>query len=410
MDICGGTQLYLPSTECDECEAFLSRLTTVENNVSILWDDVQNKQDELTAGDNISIINNVISSTGGGSTYTAGDGITILNDVISALRNPTNTYTKAEVDELISGVAGLRMEVVTTLPTTGENGVIYLIERAGGGYEQWVYTQTDGWIDLGGEDIDLSGYLKTVDAERDYQKKLTAGTNVQINASNVITATDTTYSAGTGITISGANNAISVNEATSAPLMDGTAAVGTATKYAKEDHVHPTDTTRAPLASPTFTGTPKAPTASDALQHDTQLATTEFVAKAFESRLMNEIYIMSDPGTVSVPSSTEKIIKYTPAVSQYGHYWGSAYVPFQQNAAGRRAVRVERVHNNVAQLISSQDVRTAVSGTTTEVIVPFVTYLDPGDTIQVVVWQNSGSSLNINSPRVRALGFNRYVE
>lgn len=32
--------------------------------------------------------------------------------------------------------------------------------------------------------------------------------------------------------------------ATNAPLMDGTAAVGTSAKYAREDHVHPTDTSR----------------------------------------------------------------------------------------------------------------------------------------------------------------------
>jgi len=46
----------------------------------------------------------------------------------------------------------------------------------------------------------------------------------------------------------------------SAPLMDGTAAAGTAATAARSDHVHPTDTTRAPLASPAFTGTPTAPT------------------------------------------------------------------------------------------------------------------------------------------------------
>jgi hypothetical protein len=33
--------------------------------------------------------------------------------------------------------------------------------------------------------------------------------------------------------------------ATSTPLMDGTAAVGSSTKYAKEDHIHPSDTTKA---------------------------------------------------------------------------------------------------------------------------------------------------------------------
>ena len=36
-----------------------------------------------------------------------------------------------------------------------------------------------------------------------------------------------------------------VDPATAAPLMDGTAAVGTSVKYAREDHRHPTDTSRA---------------------------------------------------------------------------------------------------------------------------------------------------------------------
>jgi hypothetical protein len=44
-----------------------------------------------------------------------------------------------------------------------------------------------------------------------------------------------------------------------APLINGTAATGTSLRYARQDHVHPTDTTRAPLASPTFTGTVTIP-------------------------------------------------------------------------------------------------------------------------------------------------------
>lgn len=36
----------------------------------------------------------------------------------------------------------------------------------------------------------------------------------------------------------------SVDPATASPLMDGTAAVGSSAKYAREDHVHPTDTSR----------------------------------------------------------------------------------------------------------------------------------------------------------------------
>lgn len=59
--------------------------------------------------------------------------------------------------------------------------------------------------------------------------------NLQVNTINGVAVgnnpvfTDTTYTA-----------------ATATPLMDGTAAVGTSVKYAREDHRHPTDTSRAP--------------------------------------------------------------------------------------------------------------------------------------------------------------------
>jgi hypothetical protein len=63
------------------------------------------------------------------------------------------------------------------------------------------------------------------------------------------------------------------------PIMDGTAATGVETLYARGDHIHPTDSSRAPLASPTFTGDPKAPTPSPG-DNDTSIATTAFVAAA----------------------------------------------------------------------------------------------------------------------------------
>lgn len=51
--------------------------------------------------------------------------------------------------------------------------------------------------------------------------------------------------------------------ATTTPIMDGTGAIGSSTEYARADHVHPTDTSRAPVESPAFTGTPTAPTPTD---------------------------------------------------------------------------------------------------------------------------------------------------
>lgn len=74
-----------------------------------------------------------------------------------------------------------------------------------------------------------------------------------------------------------ATTAFVVGQASStSPVMDGTATIGTSLKYARADHVHPSDTSRAPLASPAFTGTPTAPTAA-ADTNTTQLATTAFV-------------------------------------------------------------------------------------------------------------------------------------
>jgi len=66
------------------------------------------------------------------------------------------------------------------------------------------------------------------------------------------------------------------------PLMNGTVSAGVGVSASRDDHVHPSDTSRAPLASPSFTGVPQAPTAT-AGTNTTQLATTAFVTSAVGS-------------------------------------------------------------------------------------------------------------------------------
>lgn len=99
-------------------------------------------------------------------------------------------------------------------------------------------------------------------------------------------------------------NAPGTPPATVPPLMDGTAAVGVATKYAREDHVHPTDTSRAPLASPTFTGDPKAPTPT-AGDNDTSIATTAFVTGAITTAVVPASANPLMNGAVAVGVSTK---------------------------------------------------------------------------------------------------------
>ena len=57
------------------------------------------------------------------------------------------------------------------------------------------------------------------------------------------------------------------------PLMNGSVAVGTSLRYAREDHGHASDTSRAPTASPTFTGTATFNIISAAGQINSTLAT-----------------------------------------------------------------------------------------------------------------------------------------
>jgi hypothetical protein len=108
-------------------------------------------------------------------------------------------------------------------------------------------------------------------------------TNIAIG-STTGTSTTTLQGSTVGVTVAADTNSTAlattayvVGQAGSAtPLVNGTAAVGTSLRFARQDHVHPTDTSRAALASPTFTGTPAAPTAA-VDTNTTQLATTAFV-------------------------------------------------------------------------------------------------------------------------------------
>lgn len=67
------------------------------------------------------------------------------------------------------------------------------------------------------------------------------------------------------------------------PAMNGTATAGAATAWARGDHVHPSDTSRAPLASPALTGTPTSTTPTPATDSSLRIATTAFVQGAISA-------------------------------------------------------------------------------------------------------------------------------
>ena len=120
----------------------------------------------------------------------------------------------------------------------------------------------------------------------------------------------------------------------SAPAMDGTASAGESDDYARGDHVHPTDTSRAPLASPALTGTPTAPTQPTA-DNSTKLATTEFVKNAIGAARYGHVYGFHIDSSESDPSAcvtyladavgaTPAAMDYTNGRFEYG-FWADAF-------------------------------------------------------------------------------------
>ena len=96
-----------------------------------------------------------------------------------------------------------------------------------------------------------------------------------------------------------------IDAATANPLMDGTAAVGVSTKYAREDHVHPTDTSREAIANKTTVvlGT------SDS-KYPTDKAVAEFVNSSIATNTANYISNNGEPFT-----SVEQLEAYSGPVT-----------------------------------------------------------------------------------------------
>jgi hypothetical protein len=128
-------------------------------------------------------------------------------------------------------------------------------------------------------------------------------------------STNTTQLATTAFVNTAITNAVVFETVAANLLANGTASVGVSTKTVRADHVHPTDTTRAPLASPTFTGVPAAPTATTDT-NTTQLATTAFVLAQASSTTPSAL------GTAAVGTSTRFAradhVHAAPTINQLG--------------------------------------------------------------------------------------------
>lgn len=90
-----------------------------------------------------------------------------VNAAITGKGYQTSAQVQAAINESLSGITGIDIQVVESLPTTGKKGVIYLVAHTHGtkdNYDEYVWvTSKSAYEKIGNTDIDLSGYVLKTD-------------------------------------------------------------------------------------------------------------------------------------------------------------------------------------------------------------------------------------------------------
>jgi len=131
---------------------------------------------------------------------------------------------------------------------------------------------------------DYNAYLAAFNSTKSYSNgECCLYNGAAYYANTAVTPAAWTPSQWTLITPAGSTSVAGILQiSTSTPLIDGTATAGNSGKVSDARHVHPTDTSRAPLSSPVFTGNPTAPTPASG-DNSTSVSTTAFVASAISN-------------------------------------------------------------------------------------------------------------------------------
>lgn len=79
----------------------------------------------------------------------------------------SETYTQAEVDNLIGQISTVSFEIVQSLPQTGQSNIIYLLANSGttpNVYDEYIWIN-NAWEKIGSTAIDLSNYWTSTSGE-----------------------------------------------------------------------------------------------------------------------------------------------------------------------------------------------------------------------------------------------------
>ena len=132
-----------------------------------------------------------VAKDGFKANYLDGNNVAYKSDLTAFITkdadNLTNYYTSSTVDNLLAQLKKNHYQQVDTKPTTGEEGIVYLVGTEAP-YRMWIYEETRGWIDLGPTTLDLSGYVQGSNLTADKIILGNGGGKIKASAIGIVTA------------------------------------------------------------------------------------------------------------------------------------------------------------------------------------------------------------------------------
>lgn len=90
---------------------------------------------------------------------------TQVNSTITGKGYQTQSQVQSLINSAVGNITSIKYEKVNSLPTTGSNGVIYLVTHSHGTqdiYDEYIWlAESKTFEKIGNTDIDLSGYVKS---------------------------------------------------------------------------------------------------------------------------------------------------------------------------------------------------------------------------------------------------------